>query len=378
MEFRIQRAVLLGTLQRAQNIVEKKTTLPILSHILLEVRSSTLELSSTDLEIAIIDNCEATVLGEGTTTVHARKLFEIIRELPEEEVHLSLKQGQLEIRCARSFFRLRCLPPEEFPKVPVIHASQSILLPSRVVMEMIRRVIHSISTDEARYTLTGAMVQMEKKEDKSLFRIITTDGHRLALCERVLDHAECLDELTKESGADPRHIILPRKGIVEMGRLVEEDAQDLEFGVHQENAFIRRGRFSMIMRLVQGKFPDYHSVIPSQIEKSVEVDASLLEQALRRVSVLSTEKARGTRLSFESGKMMVFSNSPEIGEAQEELDIVYEGEYFEAAFNVRYLLDVLQIFSGSIRMEFGKGLKPCLIQEKSDPQFFYVVMPLRL
>ncbi|MEW6441720.1 MAG: DNA polymerase III subunit beta [bacterium] len=378
MELKIGKSPLLVGLQRAQNIVEKKTTLPILSHILLDARAGALELSSTDLEVGVIESCEASVLQDGSTTVHARKLFEIIRELPEEQIHLGLKQGQLEIRCGRSRFRLRCLPPEEFPQVPPVKSSRSIHLPGALVRDMIRRIIHSVSGDESRYTLTGALLQMERKEEKTLFRMITTDGHRLSLCERVLENTECIEELTKGSELDPRHVILPRKGILEMGRLVEEDGQDIEFGVYQENAFLRRDKFFMMMRLIQGKFPDYRSVIPGQIERSFSVEASALEQSLRRVSVLSTEKARGVRLAVESGKMTIFSNSPEIGEAQEEVDIQYSGESFEAAFNFRYLLDILEIATGTISLDFGKGLKPCLIREETDPQFLYVVMPLRL
>lgn len=379
MEFRISRTPLLNSLQRTQNIVEKKTTLPILANVLMEARGSTLELSSTDLEVGVVQVCEASVSKDGAATVHARKLFEIIRELPDQDVHVTLNQGQIEVRCGRSVFRLRSLSPEEFPRIPAIQSDRSILLSSSLLSDMIRRVSPSIATDEARYTLTGVLVQMEKRDGETLFRMISTDSHRLSLCERPVDQKEALEELCPSSGGDGRHIILPRKGIVEMGSLSEQGQdRQIQFGIHQENAFVRTESFSMLMRLVQGKFPDYRSVIPSQVEASVEIEGPLLEQALRRVAVLSTEKSRGVRLAVEPGKLTTYSTSPELGEAQEEIDAVYSGEPFEVAFNVKYLMDVLQILGGSIVMKFGKGLKPCLIQDKKDSQYLYVVMPLRL
>ncbi len=379
MEFRISRTPLLNSLQRTQSIVEKKTTLPILANVLIEARGSTLELSSTDLEVGVVQACEASVLKEGAATVHARKLFEIIRELPDQDVHVTLKQGQMEIRCGRTVFRLRSLAPEEFPKIPAIKSDRSIRLSASLLSDMIRRVSPSIATEEARYTLTGVLIQMEKRDGETLFRMISTDSHRLSLCERVVDQKEALEELCPSAGAEGRHIILPRKGIAEMGSLSEE-GQDREilFGIHQENAFVRTESFSMLMRLVQGKFPDYRSVIPSQVEACLELEAPVLEQALRRVAVLSTEKSRGVRMAVEPGKLIMYSTSPELGEAQEELDAVYSGEPFEVAFNVKYLMDVLQILTGSIVMKFGKGLKPCLIHDKNDSRYLYVVMPLRL
>ena len=164
----------------------------------------------------------------------------------------------------------------------------------------------------------------------------------------------------------------------EIRRLMEEGAGDLEFGLFQENAFVRKDNVSMIMRLVQGRFPDYQAVFPSDIDKTINADASLLEESLRRVSVLSTEKSRGIRFSMQPGKLTFFSNSPEIGEAEEEVDVGYQGEPFEVAFNVRYLLDFLQTVTGEIIIEFGTGLKPCMMRQKEDDKYRYIVMPLRI
>lgn len=379
MEFRIHRTPLLNSLQRTQNIVEKKTTLPILANVLVEARRNTIELSSTDLEVGVVQVCEASVVREGAATVHARKLFEIVRELPDQDVHVNLRQEQMEIRCGRTVFRLRSLPPEEFPRIPTVQSSQSIRLSASLLADMIRRVSASIATEEVRYTLTGVLIQMEKRDDKTLFRMISTDSHRLSVCERLLNQTEALEELYPSGSPEGRHIILPRKGIAEMGSLTEEGQdRDIQFGIYQENAFVKTETFSMLMRLVQGKFPDYRSVIPSHVEASLELEAPLLEQALRRVAVLSTEKSRGVRMAVEPGKLTIYSTSPDLGEAQEEMDAVYSGAPFEVAFNVKYLMDVLQILTGSIVMKFGKELKPCLIQDKADSQYLYVVMPLRL
>ena len=379
MKVTIPRNHLLSHLQRAQNIVERKTTLPILSHILMEAEPSFLRLSSTDLEVGVTDICEATVAKPGSTTVHARKFFEIIRELPESEIQLTQKEETLEIRSGKSLFRLRSLSPNEFPQIPQIQAEESVRIPCALLREMITKVSISVSTDEARYTLTGVLTQMYEKEGKTVLKMVTTDGHRLSFCERSLPETRILSYFESVSTkGEKRDVILPKKAVQEMGRLLEEGQdQELEFGIFQENAFVRKANFSMIMRLVQGKFPDHQAVIPAQIEKSLRVESSSLEEALRRVSLLSTEKTRGIKFSVEKGKITVSSNSPEIGEAQEEIDVSFEGEPFEVSFNVRYILDLVQVIRGEISLEFGTGLRPCLIRQESDPEFLYVVMPLR-
>jgi len=376
MKVKVPRNQLLTHLQMSQNIVERKTTLPILSHILMETVPSHLKLSSTDLEVGVSDLCEAEILKEGSTTVHARKFFEIVRELPDSEIELVLKEENLEIRSGRSRFRLRPFSPDEFPKIPPVQTSDSILLKGSVLQEMIQKVAISVSTDETRYTLTGLLTQMETKDGSALFRMISTDGHRLSFCERVMDDTRCLSALTESGEQESRDVILPKKAVQEMRRLTE-GGEGIEFGVFQENAFVKKENFFMIMRLVRGKFPDYKAVIPTHVSKKIRVNAQRMEEALRRVSLLSTEKARGARFLVESGKMTVFSNSPEIGEAEEEMDLVYDGEPFELSFNIRYLLDYLPLVKGDVDMEFGEDLRPCVLRESSDPGSFYVVMPLR-
>ncbi len=379
MEARIQKDHLLSHLQKAQNIVERKTTLPILSHILLETTNSALRLSSTDLEVGITETCPAEIIVEGNTTIHARKFFEIIRELPEGELRLKQKDEFFEIQTGRSRFRLRSLSPEEFPKIPAIQTSESAKLPSAILMEMIQKVFLSVSPDETRYTLTGVLTHMYKEGDATFLRMVATDGHRLSLCERMLPDTECLSAFQGDSETtERRDVILPKKGVQEIRRFLEEGVEQVEFGLFEENAFVREGEFSMIMRLVQGKFPDYKAVFPSEIEKVIHADPTVIEQSLRRVSVLSSDKARGVRFTVAPGKLTFFSTSPEIGEAEEEVDVTYDGEPFDVAFNVKYLLDFLQTVKGEIVIEFGPGLKPCLMRQKDDSKYNYIVMPLRI
>jgi len=378
MEVRIQKTQLLSHLQRAQNIVERKTTLPILSHILMETEPSGLRLSSTDLEVGVTETCNAEIIQEGSTTIHARKFFEIMRELPEGEIHLEQKEEQLEIRTGRSRFRLRSLTPDEFPRIPAIQTTESVQLAGEVLQEMIQKVFVSVSSDETRYTLTGILTHMDCKNDQTILRMVSTDGHRLSVCERPLPETEVLSAFKKTDEGQERDVILPKKGVQEIRRLMEESVGDLEFGLFQENAFVRKDNLSMIMRLVQGKFPDYEAVFPSEIERTITADALVLEESLRRVSVLSTERSKGIRFSVQPAKLTFFSNSPEIGEAEEEVDVAYDGEPFEVAFNVRYLLDFLQTVTGEVSIEFGTGLKPCLMRQKGDLKYSYIVMPLRI
>jgi DNA polymerase-3 subunit beta len=378
MEVKIQRSQLLSHLQRAQNIVERKTTLPILSHILMETEPSGLRLSSTDLEVGVTETCSAEIIQEGSSTIHARKFFEIMREFPEGEIHLEQKEEQLEIRAGRSRFRLRSLAPDEFPRIPAIQTTESVQLAGEVLQEMIQKVFVSVSTDETRYTLTGILTHMDRENDQTILRMVSTDGHRLSVCERPLPETEALSAFKKTDEGQERDVILPKKGVQEIRRLMEEGVGDLEFGLFQENAFVRKDNLSMIMRLVQGKFPDYQAVFPSEIERTITADALVLEESLRRVSVLSTEKSKGIRFSVQPAKLTFFSNSPEIGEAEEEVDVAYDGEPFEVAFNVRYLLDFLQTVTGEVSIEFGTGLKPCLMRQKGDLKYSYIVMPLRI
>jgi len=376
MKVKVPRTHLLDHLQMSQNIVERKTTLPILSHILMETQAEQLKLSSTDLEVGVTDLCKAEILEEGNTTVHARKFFEIVRELPESDIELILKDENLEIRSGRSRFKLRSLSPDEFPKIPPVQSSDSVLLKGNILQEMIQKVAISVSVDETRYTLTGLLTQMEAQEENTVFRMISTDGHRLSFCERTLEETKCLPSMGGSQDQENKDIILPKKAVQEMRRLTE-GGEDLEFGISQENAFVRKENFSMIMRLVQGKFPDYNAVIPGKVTKTISVNAQQLEEALRRVSLLSTDKARGARFVMESGKMTIFSNSPEIGEAEEEVDLEYKGDPFELSFNIRYLLDFLPMAKGDVDLEFGEDLRPCVIRERSDQRSFYIVMPLR-
>jgi DNA polymerase-3 subunit beta len=328
--------------------------------------------------VGVTETCDAQIVKPGSTTIHARKFFEIIREIPEGEIHLKQKEEQLEIRAGRSRFRLRSLSPEEFPKIPAIETTESVRLSTDILQEMIQKVFVSVSSDETRYTLTGILTHMVRENDETVLRMVATDGHRLSFCERNLPDTDCLSGFQKTSEGQGRDIILPKKGVQEIRRLMEDGPGDLEFGLFQENAFIRKDNLSMIMRLVQGKFPDYLAVFPGEIESVITAEASVLEESLRRVSVLSTEKSKGIRFSVKPDKLTFFSNSPEIGEAEEEVDVVYQGEPFEVAFNVRYLLDFLQTVKGKVSIEFGAGFKPCVMREKDDLKYSYIVMPLRI
>ena len=243
-----------------------------------------MRLSSTDLEVGVTEACDAKIVTEGGTTIHARKFFEIIREIPEGEIHLKQKEEQLEIRAGRSRFRLRSLSPEELPKIPPIETTESVKLSADVLQEMIQKVFVSVSSDETRYTLTGILTQMVRENEETVLRMVATDGHRLSFCERKLPDTDCLSGFQKPSEGQERDIILPKKGVQEIRRLLEEGAGDLEFGLFQENAFIRKDNLSMIMRLVQGKFPDYVAVFPGEIESVITAEASVLEESLRRCS----------------------------------------------------------------------------------------------
>ena len=378
MELVVKRSDLLSNLQRAQGIVEKKTTMPILNNVLMETTDNGLKIIATDLEVGIIEECNAEIKRGGSCTVMARKLFEIVRELSErEDIKLSVKENLFEISCGSSIFHLKILPSEDFPSLPRFESLQSINIPSELLQDMIQKTIFSVSTDETRYNLTGVLVEMEERGENHVIRMVSTDGHRLSLCEREIAGGKCLDDLLIREDKEKSDVILPRKGVIEMGRLVE-DTEEIEFGIEKNNVIVRKDSISLMMRTIEGNFPDYRSVIPDDMDRIVTVDSQVLAESLRRMSILAAEKSKGVQFHFNKGSLTLSSSNPDLGDAQETIDVNYEGEETQLRFNVRYLLEVLQILKGEVLIEFSGSLRPCLLKSKEDPNYLYVVMPMRM
>jgi DNA polymerase-3 subunit beta len=374
MKLAIGKAELQRGLARIQAIVEKRNSMPILANALLEATGpkgkGSLAIAATDLEVGIRGVHEADVKEAGGITVSARKLYDIVRELPEETVEIDAgDNAYVEIRCGRSRFSLAGAAAEEYPDLPEFSPEHLVRLPAAVLSVMIERTMYASSVDETRYNLNG--VYFEVDQETSKIRMVATDGHRLALVERAVG----ADASQLASG-----VIVPRKGLAELKRLVdEEDADEVEIGFEANNGLARKGNVTLVMRLIEGEFPNYHQVIPKGIDRTLTVGTSDLVHALRRVALLSAERSRAVRLALAPGRLTISSSNPDVGEASEELDVDYDGEEIAIGFNARYLLDCLGVVGAK---EVVLGLQnenaPAQVRPTDDADSLAVVMPMRL
>ncbi len=375
MELKIGAQELAKALGRSQGIVEKKSTMPILSHVLLEARKGTeLHVSATDLDLSVSSEHKCEVLKDGAVAVSAKHLYEIVRALPEQTVTLKrASNNYLEVRSGPSEFRIVGLPAEDFPALPKFEKVPFVAVDPSEILEMIERTQFAVSTDETRYNLNGVFFEPAA----GAVRMVATDGHRLSLSERKLDG---------EFGLK-RGVILPKKGLQELRKLLSEAAEsgeekpEAKLGFVENNAIFRRPGVVLAMRLIEGMFPDYRQVIPKGGEKVVAVGRQRLLDTLRRVSLLSSDKAHAVKLDLAKGALKVLSQNPDLGEAKEEVPVEYEGEPLKIGFNARYLLDVLQVMkSDDVALELADDLSPGVLKGKgeADQGFTAVVMPMRI
>jgi len=372
MQVSIAKTELQRGLGRIQSIVEKRNSMPILANALLTARKpdGRLEIAATDLDIGIRSSHPATIAKVGGLTVSARKLFEIVRELPDEQIDLTATPNAfLEIRCARTRFSLAGTASEEFPTQAVLKPGTMGRLQAAVLSSMIERTMYAASTDETRYNLNG--VYFELLEDGAKLRMVATDGHRLALADRAVG--------TEATGL-ASGVILPRKALAELKRLVdEEDADEVELGFEGNSALARKGEVTLVMRLVEGEFPNYRQVVPKSSQHRVVIASEALAQAVRRVSLLSVERSKAIRVELAAGRLRVSTTNPDLGEANEELDLDYQGDGLNIGFNARYLLDCLAAFgTKEVELALEDELSPAVLRPTEDPDSLAVVMPMRI
>ncbi len=371
MEFKIPKETFYRALQKIQGIVEKRTTMPILSNALIEAREDGIEVIATDLDVTLISSYPARVITPGKITVAAKKLCEILKELPDEEVHFSTRENDwVDICCGKAQFNLVGLSPDEFP-APRIREEQLITLQSSLIGVMLEKTSYAVCTDETKYNLNGVFVQARTEDDRTLIRMVATDGHRLSMLSRVVE-GDVGPELAKG-------VIFPRKGILELKKMTEEENGTLMIGFQENSAIIKKGETVVVMRLVDGEFPDYNRVIPQQNNRSIKINRDDFLHSLRRMQILSSDKFKGIRLEVTEAGMEISSSNPELGESREEIDVLFEGEKLSLRFNARYLIDVLSVLDGNqIELILRDELSPAIIRSDVDPEFLAVIMPMRV
>lgn len=365
MNLRAARDTLLKPLQAVIGVVERRQTMPILSNVLLVARNGQLAVTATDLEVELVAEAEVAVEAGGEITVSGRKLLDICRALPDgSDVDISVSGEKLVVRSGRSKFSLATLPAAEFPTVEDIKAGQTITVDRAVLSRLIEKTHFSMAQQDVRYYLNGMLLETGGQH----LRAVATDGHRLALCEAVIDGAS-LDE---------QQVIVPRKGVLELQRLMDgEGALDLELGANHVRIQLDGIRFTS--KLIDGRFPEYDRVIPKESANQLTADKASLRGALQRTAILSNEKYRGIRLIIRDSGVVIQAHNPEQEEAEEELEVSYSGEDIEIGFNVNYLLDALGAIDGEeVMLSVQDSNSSCLIRQPGNNDGKFVVMPMRL
>jgi DNA polymerase-3 subunit beta len=366
MRFSLQREVFLKPLAQVVNVVERRQTLPVLANLLVQVRAGQLSLTGTDLEVEMVARHAVDDAQDGETTIPARKLFEIVRALPDgSKVTVSQSGDKVTVSAGRSRFTLASLPANDFPSVDEVEATERVRVPEAGLKELIERTAFAMAQQDVRYYLNGLLFDLR---DKTL-RCVATDGHRLALCEAPLD-----------GGAQAkRQIIVPRKGVQELQRLLEGGDRELELEVGRNHIRVKRDDVTFTSKLIDGRFPDYEAVIPIGADREVKVDREVLRAALQRAAILSNEKYRGVRVEVSPGQLKINAHNPEQEEAQEEIEADTRVDGLAIGFNVNYLLDALSALRDEhVILQLRDANSSALVREAGSEKCRHVVMPLRL
>lgn len=368
MKFKIKKNILLKGLTLIQGVIEKKKTLPILANVLIEAENNTITLIATDLEIGIKSKYESEVITKGKITVSAKKLFEIVKELSDSIIEIESKDNNwIELKCGNAKFNIVALPSDEYPFINDIEKNASLKIDAKLIKTLIDKTFYSISTDESKYNLNGLFIH---NIDNKL-RVISTDGHRLSLFQTEIDISN-IDKLN--SG-----VIIPRKGIIELKKITEDYSGNLNINFIDNNIIINNPETTLIMRLIDGDFPDYNRVIPKKLENFAVIETNTFLQTLKRTSILANEKSRGINLNLSQGKLEITSSNPEFGDATDFINIEYNGPNISVGFNAKYLLDVINtINTESVRFFINDNVSPCLIKSIDNNEYQAVIMPMRL
>jgi len=374
MKIKIARDELLTGLQRVQGVVEKRNTMPALSNILLETKQDGVELVATDLEIGIRGHYKAEVLEPGSVSVSARKLFEILREMPDSEITFTTQENNwVQIQAGKIQFKIVGLAASEFPALPTVEREGRVAISGSGLAALIRKTLFAVGDNDARYILNGLLITLLSTDKKVTMRLVGTDGHRLAVAESELSQ-DAVSEIPKEIRA-----IIPRKAAQEMRRLLEEEAGEPLLGFTKNLVTFQRSGVFLTSRVMEGTYPNYQQVIPKDNSKKATVERTALEAALRRVAVLARDKTNAVRITLDSGMLELYTSNPDLGEATEELPVQYRGESLTTGFNARYLLDALAAMESETgHLEMKTALSPCVLKPEGDPGFLCVVMPMKV
>ena len=367
MELVVGKNDLLRELQLFLGIVERKNTIPILANVLIDANGSEMRMLATDLEVALRSRCNASVTKSGSLTLPAKKLYEIVKALPETDVRIEEDKNGVKVAADRFDSRMQTLPREDFPTLPDSSGGARAMLPSSALKQMIAKTQFAITGEDTRYFLNGAKFVLRSDS----LTLVATDGHRLALVE--VAHKVGVEQ---EVG-----VILPKKTLLELGKLLAEGDADIEFESGENHLFFKIGERVLISRMIDGQFPAYERVIPKGNDKLIEFDRERLTSAVKRVALLSNERSRAVKFEIDKGRVEVASSSSEFGEAREQLPVEYTSTPIAISFNAQYVLDFLNVVETDI---VSLSLKDDVSQAVMKPvgaegyDYTYVIMPMRI
>jgi DNA polymerase-3 subunit beta len=373
MELTVAKADLQKELQLCQGVVEKRSTIPILSNVLLKAADGTLQIAATDLDVTILSSCPAKITTPGGVTIEAKRLFDIIRSLPDEDVHVTMQENNsLLVESGTAKFRLLGLPAEDYPTLPTVTASESFTIPLDELKTMVAKVKFAITHEETRFQLNGALLKVQPAK----MEMVATDGHRMALINFPQGNG-------KKKGTDLT-ILIPRKALEEILRLEGGEDGTVRFGVSENHLFFEAGERRLLARMIDVNFPNYMEVIARDNDRHVMVDRERLLSTIRRISLVANERTRAVRFDFAPGKLTVSSTNPELGDARETVPIDYAGNPFFVGLNAAYVTDFLSaVDTPSVALDLKDENSQCIGRpspaETDLPyEYLYVVMPMRL
>jgi DNA polymerase III subunit beta len=363
MKFSVSKEKFLAGLQTVQNVVSTRTTLPILSNVLLQAAGDQIRLTTTDLDVGVSGGINAQIEKPGATTLPARRLATIVRELPAADIQIEVDSKNVaSIKCGQSFFKILGLPEEEFPPLPKLDDKRTFSIPQQALRDALKKTSYAISTDETRYVLNGILFSF--KENK--LTLVATDGRRLALVDLEV-------EFPRSQEAD---IIVPTKAVTELGRLLGDEG-DVRLSVGENQVSFQIGDTLLASKLIEGNYPNYRQVIPGEAKERVTLERELFLNAVHRVSLLSSEKSNSVKLVFTKNNIEIAANTPDVGEARESLAVAYKGREFSIAFNPEFLQAPLRALpNDEVFLDLIDEMSPGVIKIQSP--FLYVLMPMRI
>ena len=371
MEIKVNRDILFKSISRVQSIIEKRSNMPILSMILISANDSDINISATDLEISLQQSIKAEVIKPGSITISGRKLFEILKESKNDDIYIKEKENSwVFISDNKTQYNLACLPAEEYPLFIEPEDIVTVEIEGDTLSEMINKTIYSVTMEEAGFKLSGIFTEKVSKDNKIFLRMVSTDGHRLSMIDKYIENIE---DIKIEKG-----VMIPKKGMLELNKLASE-GDKIHIGFKQNNCIAKKDNSLIVIRLLETKFPDYHSVIPEEVKYNIKVKKDDIIDSMKKMMILSSESYRGVKITLENNNMELVSVNPDLGDVKDNIEIEFKDKHLEMGFNSRYFIEVLQsMHSGTVELGFIDNSSPCIIKGDDDKGFLGLVMPMRV